>query len=82
MTKPVYPAAAQSAGIEGSVLLRAVISMQGNLLGVAVINTSVDPELAQAAMNAVNQWQYEPTLLNGVPVEVVTTITVNFRLER
>ena len=81
MTKPVYPAAAQSAGIEGSVLLRAVISMQGNLLGVAVINTSVDPELAQAAMNAVNQWQYEPTLLNGAPVEVVTTITVNFRLE-
>lgn len=81
MTKPVYPAPAQAAGIEGTVLLRAVISTQGNLLGVAVINTSIDPELAQAAMDAVKQWQYEPTLLNGAPVEVVTTITVNFRLE-
>jgi TonB family protein len=81
MAKPVYPAAAQAAGIEGTVLLRAVISTQGNLLGLAAINTSVDPELAQAAIDAVQQWQYEPTLLNGAPVEVVTTITVNFHLE-
>ena len=81
MTKPVYPDTAQAAGIEGTVLLHAVISMQGNLLGVAVVNTSVDPQLAQAAMDAVKTWQYEPTLLNGTPVEVVTTITVNFRLE-
>jgi protein TonB len=80
-TKPVYPAGAQAAGIEGTVLLKAVISIQGNLLGLVVLNTSVDPELAQAAMDAAKQWQYEPTLLNGVPVEVVTTITVNFRLE-
>jgi TonB family protein len=81
MTKPVYPATAQAAGIEGTVLLRAVISMQGHLLGVMAVNTSVDPELARAAMDAVKQWQYEPTLLNGLPVEVVTTITVTFRLE-
>lgn len=81
-TKPVYPARAEAAGIEGTVLLRAVISTQGNLLGVAVVNASVDPDLAQAAMDAVKQWQYQPTLLNGVPVEVVTTITVNFRLEQ
>lgn len=81
MTKPVYPATAQAAGIEGTVLLHAVISTQGNLLGVVVVNTSVDPQLAQAAMDAVRTWQYEPTLLNGAPVEVVTTITVNFRLE-
>ena len=81
MTHPVYPADAQAAGIEGAVMLRAVISMQGDLLGLAVINTSVDPELAQAAIDAVKQWRYQPTLLNGAPVEVVTTITVNFRLE-
>jgi TonB family protein len=81
MTKPVYPAAAQGAGIEGTVLLHAVISIQGTLLGVTVLNTSVDPQLAQSAMDAVKTWQYEPTLLNGAPVEVVTTITVNFRLE-
>jgi len=81
MAKPVYPADLQAAGIEGTVLLRAVISMQGNLLGLSVINTSVAPALAKAAMEAVEQWRYTPTLLNGMPVEVATTIAVNFRLE-
>jgi TonB family protein len=80
MAKPVYPPELQAAGIEGTVLLRAVISVQGNLLGLSVINT-VAPELAKAAMDAVEQWRYTPTLLNGVPVEVSTTIAVNFRLE-
>jgi protein TonB len=41
-----------------------------------------NPELAAAAMDAVKQWRYEPTLLNGVPVEVVTTISVNYRLQK
>lgn len=82
VVKPVYPADAQSAGIEGTVLLRAVISTGGNLLGVSVMNTSADPGLAKAAMDAVQQWRYQPTLLNGVPVEVITTINVNFRLEQ
>jgi TonB family protein len=80
MVKPVYAPELQAAGIEGTVLMRAVISVQGSLLGLSVINT-VDPELAKAAMDAVRQWQYAPTLLNGVPVEVATTISVNFRLE-
>ena len=80
--KPLYPAGAEAAGIEGTVLLRAVISVEGNLLGVSVMNTSVDAELAKAAMDAVQQWRYQPTLLNGEPVEVVTTIAVTFRLER
>jgi len=82
MTKPVYPPGAEAAGIEGTVLLRAVISMGGDLLGLSVMNQSVDAELASAAMDAVKQWHYEPTLLNGAPVEVVTTIAVTFRLER
>ena len=47
MVKPAYPAELQAAGIEGAVLLRAVISIQGNLLGLSVINTSVAPELAK-----------------------------------
>jgi len=81
MVKPVYPPAAQAAGIEGTVLLRAVISTSGDLLGLSVINTAVDPELAQAAVQAVSQWHYQPTLLNGEPVEVVTTIAVTFRLD-
>jgi len=82
MTKPVYPPGAEAAGIEGTVLLRAVISIKGDLLGLSVINQSVDGELANAAMDAVKQWHYNPTLLNGEPVEVVTTIAVTFRLER
>ena len=78
--KPVYPEHAQQQGIEGSVLLRAVVGVDGSLLSLAVINTTADPELAQAALDAVRQWRYQPTLLNGQPVEVATTITVNFRL--
>jgi TonB family protein len=80
--KPIYPADAQSSGTQGTVLLRAVISREGNLLGVSAINTSADPALAKAAIDAVQQWRYQPTLLNGVPVEVITTINVNFRLEQ
>jgi TonB family protein len=80
-TRPVYPPELQAAGIEGTVLMRAVISVQGNLIGLSVINT-VDPGLAKAAMDAARQWQYTPTLLNGVPVEVATTISVNFKLEQ
>jgi TonB family protein len=80
--KPVYPPGAEAAGIEGTVMLRAVISTGGDLLGLSVMNQSVDGELAAAAMDAVKQWHYQPTLLNGAPVEVVTTIAVTFRLER
>ncbi len=82
MTKPLYPPAAEAAGIEGTVMLQAVISTEGNLLGLSVMNTSVDASLASAAMDAVRQWHYQPTLLNGLPVEVVTTIAVTFRLEQ
>lgn len=82
MIKPVYPPGAEAAGIEGTVLLRAVISTTGDLLGLSVINQSVDGDLAGAAMDAVKQWHYQPTLLNGEPVEVVTTIAVTFRLEQ
>jgi TonB family protein len=79
--KPVYPPGAEAAGIEGTVLLHAVISMQGDLLSLSLMSTSVDTELAKAAMDAVRQWHYQPTLLNGLPVEVVTTIAVTFRLD-
>jgi TonB family protein len=78
---PLYPPGAEAAGIEGTVLLRAVISVKGDLLGISLMSTSVDAELAKAAMDAVRQWHYQPTLLNGAPVEVVTTIAVTFRLD-
>jgi protein TonB len=80
--QPVYPPGAEAAGIEGTVLMRAVISVRGDLPNLSVINKSVDPELARAALDAARQWRYRPTLLNGVPVEVVTTIAIRFRLEQ
>jgi protein TonB len=61
--------------------MRAVISKTGNLLSVTSINSGVDPRLARAAEDAVRTWQYEPTLLNGEPVEVTTTISIVFRIK-
>jgi TonB family protein len=80
MVRPVYPETAKAAGIEGSVLMKAVISREGDLISLEVLNSLVDPELAKAAKDAVSQWKYAPTMLNGEPVEVITTITVNFKL--
>jgi TonB family protein len=80
--KPIYPENAQRSGIEGTVLLHAVIATDGSLLSIGVTNTLADPELAAAAIDAVKQWHYQPTLLNGQPMEVVTTISVNFRLQK
>ena len=76
---PIYPEYAQAKGIEGPVLLEAVISTDGTILSLKIVNTA-DPDLARAATTAVQQWHYQPTLLNGQPVEVLTTITVDFRL--
>ena len=78
--KPDYPASAEKQGIEGTVILQAVIGTSGQILSLTPYNDA-DPVLIKAAMDAVRQWQYQPTLLNGVPVEVVTTITVGFRLD-
>jgi TonB family protein len=79
-TKPVYPEKAQQSGIEGTVLLEAVITKQGTVGTIRALNTLTHPELVTAAMEAVKQWLYQPTLLNGEPIEVVTTVAVNFRL--
>jgi TonB family protein len=78
---PAYPADLKQQGIAGTVIVRAVVSTTGDTLNPEVINT-VHPGLAQAALDAVRQWRYQPTLLNGQPVEVVTTITVNFELDQ
>jgi protein TonB len=74
--KPVYPPLAKQARIQGVVLLEAVINKEGSIDNLRVI--SGHPLLTQAAIDAVRQWRYKPTLLNNEPVEVVTTITVNF----
>jgi TonB family protein len=78
--KPEYPEKARLRGSEGVVLLEAVISMEGTPLNWKVLN-SPDPDLSEAAINAVREWRYQPTLLNGEPIEIVTTIAVRFRLE-
>lgn len=77
--QPDYPESARAKGIQGVVLLQAVISMEGVPLSLKVIS-SPDPDLSKSAIEAVKQWRYKPTLLNGDPIEVVTTIAVRFHL--
>jgi len=77
-TNPVYPTLAKQARIQGAVVLHAIIDKDGNVSELQVI--SGHPLLVQAAIDAVKQWRYKPTLLNGDPVEVDTTITVNFTM--
>ena len=77
--KPVYPAAMKSAGVQGTVSLQAVLGKDGTLANIKVIS-SPDPALTQAALDAVQHWQYKPTTLNGEPVETTTSIDVNFSL--
>jgi periplasmic protein TonB len=77
---PIYPPLARQARIQGVVKLEGIIAKDGSVIELKVI--SGHPLLIQAAMNAVSNWRYEPTLLNGVPVEVITTIDVNFTMGR
>jgi TonB family protein len=73
--EPVYP---RDVWVEGTVRFTAIIGMDGHIQNLQLI--SGPPQLAPAAVNAVTQWVYRPTMLNGKPVEVVTTIDVPFTL--
>jgi TonB family protein len=77
---PVYPETAKIDGVEGSVVLQAIISTGGTVKRVHVLQG--DSRLRSAATEAVYKWRYRPYLLNGRPVEVATTITVDFDLDR
>lgn len=77
--QPVYPPAAKEARLQGSVQLEAMISKEGIPEDIRVISSPGD-ELTQSALDAVRQWRYGPTLLNGEPVAVVTAIIVNYTL--
>jgi TonB family protein len=79
-TPPIYPPLARQARIQGTVVLHAIIRKDGTVQEVSVI--SGHPLLARAAEDAVLQWKYEPTLLNGEPVEVETTVTVHFVMDQ
>lgn len=76
--KPAYPPLARQARIQGVVVLQAVIGKDGNIQNLKVV--SGHPMLAPSALEAVKQWKYKPYYLNGEPVEVDTTINVNFTL--
>jgi protein TonB len=76
---PVYPQIARQTRVQGVVVMEAVISKEGSVDSLRVI--SGHPLLLQAAIDAVKQWKYRPTMLNGEPVDVVTTITVTFTLQ-
>jgi periplasmic protein TonB len=78
--KPDYPELAKIARIEGTVRLEALIAIDGTIKGLKV--KSGQPLLVKAALEAVEHWRYQPTLLNGQPVEVETEIDVNFSLEQ
>jgi periplasmic protein TonB len=77
--RPVYPEVARQARVEGVVIIEAVIGPTGDVQSARVLRSQ--PLLDEAALAAVRQWKFTPTLLNGVPVPVVMTVTVNFRLQ-
>ena len=79
--KPIYPESMQEAGQEGEVSIEAVIGRDGSVTAARVTSAQVHPDLASAALDAVRQWKFEPTLLNGGPVEVVMAVSVSFTLE-
>ena len=76
---PVYPDVAQSARVQGIVIIEAIIGPDGKVRDAKVLRSV--PLLDDAALNAVRRWEYTPTLLNGVPVAVIMTVTVNFTLQ-
>ena len=77
-TPPEYPPLAQAARVQGDVQFDATIGKDGTVQNLHLL--SGPPLLIQAAMQAVQHWTYKPTLLNNQPVDVNTTITVNFTL--
>ena len=79
--RPVYPQAMRDAALEGVVSLTALIDVQGRVSSVRVIGSPAHPELGKAAADAVRQWQFSPTLLNGETVEVLMNVQVGFSLE-
>lgn len=73
---PVYPAIARAARVDGTVIIEATIARDGSVRDARLLRST--PMLDQAALDAVRQWRYTPSRLNGVPVEVLVTVTVRF----
>ena len=76
---PVYPALARAVRVQGLVIIEATIDEKGNVESARVLKG--EPLLNQAVLDAVRLWRFTPALLGGVPVPVVMTVTVDFRLQ-
>jgi periplasmic protein TonB len=76
--QPVYPILAKQARVQGDVEIDSMIDQQGNVTEMKVV--SGNPLLVTAALDAVRQWKYQPTLLNGQPIPVAMVVTVHFTL--
>lgn len=77
--EPIYPPLARQIHREGRVELRAIIATDGTIQSLEVLSGA--PMFFQSALDAVRQWRYRPTILNGAPVEVETRITVIYNLQ-
>jgi protein TonB len=77
---PQYPQIARASRVQGLVIIEATIDISGNVQSASVLRSI--PLLDQAALDAVRQWKFTPTLLNGVAVPVIMTVTVNFELSQ
>ena len=78
--RPAYPDIARKAHVEGTVILESVLDTSGNVTQLRVIRSA--PLLDQAAIDAVRQWRYTPTIYGGRPVSVLMTITIRFTLNQ
>jgi protein TonB len=76
--RPVYPIIAKTAGVQGAVIVEAIISKDGRIESLNIV--SGPTLLRQAAIDAIREARYQPYRLNGEPTEVQTTITVNFKI--
>ena len=77
--RPVYPQEAQEAKVSGVVIIEAVLDTQGEVRSTRVLRSI--PMLDQAALDAVQQWRFAPTVVNGDAVPAIITVTVNFTLQ-
>jgi len=77
--RPAYPPIAQQAKVQGVVIVEALIDAEGNIVDTRVLKSI--PLLDSAALDAVQQWKYEPPLMNGAPQPVVMTVTVAFAMQ-
>ena len=80
-TAPRYPASMRDAGLEGIVPIEALIGRDGTVTSVRILSADVHPEFARSAADAVSQWVFSPTLLNGEAVEVRMAVSVRFSLQ-